>query len=345
MALGNLKYSVIRRLILLLLFTGFNSTAYNQVIKGTIRDQITGNVIGYASVYFNGTFAGTLTDNAGNFELDISKFSTKPLTVSALGYFSVTLTNPDSIKAPVIYLTPKFFELNEVVISAKKISAARRTNLKIFKREFLGTTMNSNNCIILNEEDIIFSSDISGDTLIAFALKPILVENNALGYKLSYYLDIFKFNKHTSYMLLTGNCIFYEDQNSAEIQKQKYDSRRRNTYNGSRMHFFRSLWENNLITAGFDIKDDKYKQLQYDKIVTESLSAGEGILNKYLCAEGRIRITFHNLRFPFESTMIINKKYVYFDQSGFFDPFGITWQGEMSRHRVADMLPSEYNAN
>ncbi len=327
---------------MILFFTGFYLTAHSQVIKGTIKDQVTGNVIGYASVYFNGTFIGTLTDTAGNFELDISRNTSKPLTVSALGYFSVTLTNPDSISASVIYLTPKFFELNEVVISARKISAERKANLKIFKREFLGNTMNSNDCEIVNEEDIIFSSDISGDTLRAFALKPILVENNALGYKLSYYLDIFRFSKHTSYMLLTGNCIFFEDLTLGEMQKQKYERRRRSVYNGSRMHFFRSLWDNNLVTAGFDIMNDKYKQLKYQNIVAESQDTEKGDLNKYLCADGKIRVTFHNLRFPFESLMIINKEYVYFDSTGFFDPLGITWQGEMSKQRIADLLPYEY---
>jgi len=143
-------------------------------------------------------------------------------------------------------------------------------------------------------------------------------------------------------MLLIGNCIFSEDLTLTELQKQKYERRRRTVYNGSRMHFFRSLWENNLVTAGFEIMNNEFKQLRYDKIVTESQGSDNGDINKYISAEGKIRVTFHNFRFPFESLMIINKEYVYFDGTGFFDPLGITWQGEMSKQRIADLLPYEY---
>jgi hypothetical protein len=30
------------------------------------------------------------------------------------------------------------------------------------------------------------------------------------------------------------------------------------------------------------------------------------------------------------------------DQNGYFDPFGISWSGEMSKQRIADQLPYDY---
>jgi hypothetical protein len=31
------------------------------------------------------------------------------------------------------------------------------------------------------------------------------------------------------------------------------------------------------------------------------------------------------------------------NSSGYFDPSGISWEGEMARQRIADLLPFEYS--
>jgi hypothetical protein len=93
--------------------------AYNQIIRGTIRDQNTEFPISYAVIYFKGTFVGTQSDSNGYFELDISKNNSMPLTISALGYYSVILTDLVPDRKYQINLVPKIFELKEVVIIAK----------------------------------------------------------------------------------------------------------------------------------------------------------------------------------------------------------------------------------
>jgi hypothetical protein len=40
--------------------------------------------------------------------------------------------------------------------------------------------------------------------------------------------------------------------------------------------------------------------------------------------------------------MCINKRYVYFDKNGHSDGLGISWDGEIAKHRIADLLPLEY---
>ena len=45
------------------------------------------------------------------------------------------------------------------------------------------------------------------------------------------------------------------------------------------------------------------------------------------------------------SFVIFLKENVYFDPNGYFDPSGISWEGEMSRQRIADLLPYEYSVN
>ena len=167
--------------------------AHSQVIRGTVLDGQNGNAVGFAAVYFNGTFVGTTSDGNGNFQLDISKYASRPLTFSAVGYYSSTL---DSLlrEAPlVICLDPKIYEIEEVEVRARSLSRERKAHLALFRYEFLGTSAIARACELLNEEEITFNYGSDGDTIKAFASKPILIHNRALGYHITYYLDKFEY--------------------------------------------------------------------------------------------------------------------------------------------------------
>src|SRR3989339_1386537 len=155
-----------KRIVFVFLLISYGLTAYNQVIKGTVLEKETKEKIVFAAVYFDGSFVGTPSDMNGNFVLDITGNTNKPLTISALGYYSVTLTDFSTGIPLIIYLTPKVFEVKEVVINAK----ARMKNLKMFKENFLGTSENALRCEIMNEDDITLIFE--NDTLKAFAAKP-----------------------------------------------------------------------------------------------------------------------------------------------------------------------------
>jgi len=129
-----------RKIITILVVISFYQAAYNQVINGIVRDQSTNSPIDFAAVYFNGTFAGTHTDQNGNFEIDISKNRSMPLIVSALGYYSAIVPDLLPDKYYRIYLKPKVFELDNIVISDKgkaKIRRERKANIKTFREIFL----------------------------------------------------------------------------------------------------------------------------------------------------------------------------------------------------------------
>ncbi|MDO9340511.1 MAG: carboxypeptidase-like regulatory domain-containing protein, partial [Bacteroidales bacterium] len=112
-------------IIFLLSFICLPSTIYSQIIKGTVLEKNTKSAIQHALVYFNGTSVGTYTDQKGFFEFDISKYNSMPLTISALGYYSVTLNEFPTDKPFLIYLPLKVFKLNEVNISAKHNAQSR----------------------------------------------------------------------------------------------------------------------------------------------------------------------------------------------------------------------------
>jgi hypothetical protein len=326
-----------KKFIIFFILANLYLTAYNQIIRGTIRDQNTDIPINYAVIYFNGTFVGTQSDSKGYFELDISKNNSMPLTISALGYYSVILTDLAPDKKYQINLVPKIFELKEVVIIAKDPNE-RKKNLKLFKREFLGSTLNSWNCEITNENDITLIS--VDDTLKAFTSKPIIIDNRSLGYTITYYLDNFNYCKSDKHLLFNGNYFYNENFASKEYQKKRYERKREQAYIGSRMHFFRALWENKLESNGFSVVDSTNRKILYDKFVIQAKYKSTGVQSKYLNYKGILFIIYHNW---YVTSIELKKEHVFFDKTGFFDPIGISWEGDLVKQRIADFLPFEYS--
>ena len=322
-----------KKLILAFLFINFNIVTFSQVIKGTVFEDETNNPVCYATVYFNGTFVGTISDQNGNFKLNTFRNKSMPVTVSAVGYYSVTLNDFSETDQLIVYLQPKIYKIKDVIISAKSLERQRRRNLRLFKKEFIGTTPNAQECEILNESDITFNYDTDNDTLKAHALNPILIENKALGYKITYYLDKFEFYKRNEATFFSGNFIFTEDMTTAEAQMELYKKSREFAYLGSRMHFLRELWSDNLRSSGFIIKSPSYEQLKFNDIVYQDENH-----NKFICYTSNILIEYKERK----STIEFMKDYVYFDESGFFNP-GIKWSGDFGQQRISEWLPYEYS--
>jgi hypothetical protein len=326
-----------RKSILVFLFFNVSLVAYNQVIKGTILDIKTKSTIYSASIYFNGTSVGTLSDENGNFQLDITKYHpSMPLTISAIGYYSVTLKDFSTAKPNLVYMNPKLFELNEVTVNAKFHGLERSENLTIFRNEFLGTTGNAMNCKITNEDDIRFKYSSNRDTLKAYTTKPILIDNRALGYKITYYLDEFEYDKQSKSFLFKGSIIFREDSTTKESKKLYFEKKRKLAYLGSRIHFFRALWTNELNSAGFTVRNSANEIVHYEKIVFQKVD-----LTKYLKCPGGLGISYYTKQ-P-TSFIVFLKESVSFDPSGYFEPDGIIWEGEIARQRVADLVPYDYS--
>ena len=328
-----LNLSAQGKFFLFILFVNFFAPAYNQVIKGTVLEMKTKRAIPFATVYFNGTFNGTTTNQNGKFELDITKNASRPLTISAIGYYSSSLTDFTIGNPAIIYLIPKAYKLKEVVIVAESHARERKANLKLFKNEFLGTTANARNCKIMNESDITFNYGSDNDTVKAIALKPIHVKNDALGYKITYYLDEFEYCKKSNTMFFTGSIIFNEDLTTDKTHKQFYERRRRKAYLGSRMHFFRALWSGDLRSNKFTINDSTNKKLNIKKNIVQEND------KRFLKYTENLTIYYYTRL----SKINFLKEQVFFDQDGYFDPSGISWKGVMGRQRIADWLPYEYS--
>ncbi len=199
-----------RKVVFLFLFISFNIVAFNQVIRGTVTDQNTHDAIYFAAIYINGTFVGTHSDRNGYFELDVSEYKSMPLTIHALGYYSVILTDFISGEPLSVSLKPEVFELDQVTIRGKEYAKVRRNNLKLFREAFLGVTSNASHTKILNEKEIQFYNS-TGDTLSSYASGPIRVKNRGLGYNMTYFLNDFKLNRKNKNFFFTGDILFEKD--------------------------------------------------------------------------------------------------------------------------------------
>ena len=318
---------------ILLFFIGilFSLNTYSQHITGIVLDQQSHDTISFASVYFNGTFTGTHTDHRGRFSLDLLGKPAMPIIVSAIGYYSVTITEYAPGTPITVFMSPKVYEMPEVVVSAESLAKERSANLKIFNREFLGTSIYAVNSDILNEKDITFNYGRDKDTLRAYALNPIQIHNKSLGLNLTYYLDKFEYNRGTSDFLIRGNIFFEEDTINIK-NKQRTEKRRRHAYLGSIMHFFRALWADQLKKEGFSVVTLPGKALTSKDIVIEDS------IGKYFCTPEVIYIAYSgkNSFVKFLSDRVV------FYKNGEYDYTGISWTGKMSLLRIGDWLPYEY---
>ena len=330
-----------------------SSIANCQIFKGTVYDRSTDSTLSFAIIYIGGTSIGTYSDLQGNFELDISKYRSLPISISMLGYYTITLPEHSSNKIYTIYLSPKVKELNEIVITGKK--GRWETYLRIFKREFLGETENAVECDILNEKDLRFSYNSDSNTLRGFSSKPILIHNKNLGYSITYYLDKFNYTRKrdnrdqlTEKSTIVGNYLFEEDSLTlSESERKMVQERRKSAYLGSRMHFFRLLYLHNLIQSGeynillSDNTPNSKGFIIHSKttIDSNSLIYRKDSLSAYLRYEGDLIITYNRMH----STFNLNQDSLYFEKNGYFDPIGLSFSGDMSKERIADPLPFEYS--
>jgi hypothetical protein len=321
--------------ILFLIFTLITSLSYGQVIRGHVFDRETRGPIDYASVYVNGTFLGTTTNHNGAFELDMSEYPGRTLYISAIGYTTASLNTLVESESYQVLLIKAVYEITEVTIESESLTKERRRCMQIFQREFLGTSGNAKDCRILNEEVLTFNYRSNHDTLKAFAGKPLNILNSSLGYRITYYLDKFEYDKVNKTTTFTGNILFNQDLASNSNNRKEFEQRRKKTYLGSSKHFFTALWSDHLAAEGFRVENPRTADaLRPDEVVTLD-SQGK----KYLHFSEDLEISYNY----YQSTVHFLQGRAFFDRDGFFEPEAILWYGHMSESRIADWLPYEYS--
>jgi len=324
----------LKRYTLLAFLVVYSSLVSGQLIRGRVVDKDSQQPVDFASIYIEGTFVGTTPSENGEFALDVSEYAGRPLYISAVGYQTTSLDTQKKLDFHTIYLKKTVYELDEVVLESASLVKKREKYLKIFRKEFLGTSKNAKNCFILNEEAISFNYKTDRDTLKAFSREPLIILNNSLGYQITYYLGKFEFDRSNNTTTFTGNISFNKDLSNIGQSREDMKFNRKKTYLGSSKHFFTSLWEGNLLAEGFYVQ----KVRTADALKEEDFVFQDSRGKKYFLYNEDLEISYDH----YQTTVHFLRRMAFFDRDGFFEPEAILWYGYMSHARIADWLPYEY---
>lgn len=244
-----------KKLFLLLFFAASILSEAQVSLYGKVLDT-DGKPLKYAAVYLNNTTIGTTTDSHGAFLLSDVEHGYYTLVVSFMGYetstYAVnTLDLPNEI---VFKMSPRPTQLDEIVIKQKnRWSSKRAYFLRQFKENFIGTSFNAQKCKILNKDVIRFTYNEKEDILEAYVVSPIIVENNALGYKITYDLIHWKLEKMgVTYLGYTR----FEELKGKPRKERIWKLDRQLAYNGSLRHFLNAAINNDTL-SGFKVEEVK----------------------------------------------------------------------------------------
>ncbi|WP_420401798.1 carboxypeptidase-like regulatory domain-containing protein [Flagellimonas sp.] len=316
-----------------------------QEISGLVLDSKTKEPITGASVYYDGSAVGTITDLEGKFQIPALSGSNAVLVIRHLGYKTKKLVQPQGTALLRIVLTEEAESLDEIIVTADPFS--RKQKLKVFRLEFLGDTRGGKNSSIVNEEDIRLFFNTYNNTLTAHSDRPLIVQNDYLGYRISFEIEQFKIYFKSTSLKRIDNIFHTVYEGSAQffdIASRNYraQKRRKNAYEGSRMHFMRSCWKGNLHRQNFEIRK-KFKNIPTSELYEVKNDSLEDFRNIQFLGEQFV--IYHKKKGYHRSTLNIQKPETVFslDRYGGCAPFKeLVFGGYMADSRIGDMLPIDY---
>jgi hypothetical protein len=240
-------------LILLFLLLPILSWAQGQTISGRVVRADTKNPVAGANVFLSNSSYGTSTASDGTFTLNDVKPGQYTFTVAHLGYadfIQTVLIAKEPIKINP-EMAPKSIVLREVIISTTAKEDWKR-NYEQFKKEFIGTDENAKYCEVINPDILDFTYYKTQKVLLASADEFLVVENRALGYRVKFLVRDFK-SDHISGIISYNGQRLFEELPGKEAQKKKWRVNRDIAYYGSAMHFYRSLYKDQLAEEGFEM--------------------------------------------------------------------------------------------
>lgn len=254
-------------------------------IAGTVLNAVTQAPIASASIFISGTSIGAVTNTSGQFVLsNIPAKGSFELVVSSIGFN--TLVYPftgDSLPMTLrLSLTPKATELQTVTVEPWDPNGWANWG-KLFTESFIGTTAASRSCEIKNKKALRFRHNRKTNVLIAVADEPLIIENRALGYVIRYQLEDFIYNMKDRTLLYVGYTLFEDMAKDKGRIPRRYVVNRRHAYNGSIMHFMRSLYHNKLKEDGFDVQrmvkepnvEKERVKKEYASLLRRNISPGQ----------------------------------------------------------------------
>ena len=244
--------------LLALLFTG-TAAAQKTTIYGKVTDAETGEGIPGVHVYLAETTIGAVTEPDGSFSFKTEVTGIYDLLFSFVGYKKkrkqIHIAERGENLKHEVELTPDVVALDEVEVTTDNREWMR--NLNLFKEQFIGSSGFANDTKITNPWVLEFEIK-DRSYLTATTLKPLIIENAALGYRLYIELENFRWK-------VSGEEGFYKiypkfeemEAESQRIQRQ-WERNRKIAYEGSFQHFLKSLYEENFRNEQFTLSNPSY---------------------------------------------------------------------------------------
>ncbi len=234
-------------------------------LTGRIFDAKTGQPLPFATVYINNTSRGTTADENGIYRLTNVPLGNQELVGSSLGYQTVrqSLRLTDARPRAVdLKLDPTGQALAAVTVTGRHSKVWER-QFRQFSRELLGSRPQARQCRISNPNVLSFQEEKG--RLLASATEPLVIDNEALGYRLHY--DLQHFDVYRNRMNFAGTARFDELPTTDTRQQAKWQAGRQKAYQGSLQHLLASLLAGTHQRAGYTIYqtpltgDDNVNQL------------------------------------------------------------------------------------
>jgi hypothetical protein len=250
-----MKKSILFFIISFFYISAFSQTGYT--ISGKVIDEATKLPLQGASVFAENTTIGTATNEQGSFALRLPNGGYS-MVISFTGYQTETkrVTAADAGNNDlVIEIKKKEKSLEEFVVkSSSEVTDGLAKYGDFFMENFIGKTANSKQCYIKNKDALRFFYYRRTKRLKILSADPLEIVNDALGYTIKYQLDSFVHEYKTQVSVYTGNPLFQEMQPADAGQKEKWNLARQEAYNGSILHFMRSMHQRKLKEEGFEIQ-------------------------------------------------------------------------------------------
>ncbi len=215
-------------------------------ISGRLMDEKTEEPVVNARLYFDNTTIVARSKNDGSFDITVPQSLNTTLIIAAAGYEILSYkSNFASDKKYVFKLQVKDSLPGRLIMGDE----FKNKWLIYFKGQILGASEEADNCILKNIDKVYFTAGEKG-SFWYYADTPLIIINKMLGYKIT--LDIAEglYNEATGQHELIAFTL-YEDL--ASENKKKYLANRKDCYEGSSLHFYRSLLSNQLLQDGFNV--------------------------------------------------------------------------------------------
>ena len=346
-------------------------------VRGRLLDADTGAPIRYANIFLANTTRGTTSLKDGRFTIKRVPPGRYELVVSMMGYApqrrSVTLSSK-SVSLRTIHIKQKAIMGETVTITVERNHRWRK-QLAHFKEIFLGSSPRAQKCRMLNPEMLSFKETGNGG-FSARADAGLEIENRALGYKITFFMDRFSVTGAGA-LSYEGDSQFSDLIPADSAQAKTWRKAREHAFHGSLSHFLRAAAAGTLNESGFLVYalnglPTPRHTVTRQPVVEDSISAPGDVDHEALLRlppfmqilythtpepdfYTRIRKSLRRqfgadyIRGPSKTTLyptsyleVHSKKLIVHRDGYIYTPQLLTTYGYWAWERMADMLPLDY---